>query len=128
MIVSARIFEARELNVSNRIDSRRTRISLSREVDDKINGDSYRRAVRHLPAGAGGMVQWLAHLGLDGDREELRVPDPTRDPAAPRGGLRSLGWDKGGLQCPVVARTFRVFPGADVPVLQRQCPHLRGGL
>ena len=33
-----------------------TRLSLSHEVDDKINVDSYRRAVRHLPAGAGGVV------------------------------------------------------------------------
>ena len=97
-------------------------------MGDKINVDSYRCAVRHLPAGVGGMVQCLARLGLDGDREELRVPDPARDPAAPRGGLRSLGWGTGGLQSPVVARAFHVFLGADVPVLQRKCPYLRGGL
>lgn len=120
-------FEARALTVSNRIISRRTRISLSHEVGDKINVDSYRCAVRHLPAGTSGVVESLACLGLDGDCEEPRVPDPARDPAAPCDDLRSLGWSKGRLQPPVGACAFRVFPGADVPVLQRQCPHLRVG-
>ena len=104
------------------------RVLLSHEVGDKINVDSYRRAVRHLPAGAVGMVWSLARLGLDGDREEPRVPDLARDPADPRDGLRRVGRREGGVQSPVAARAFRVFPGADVPVPQRQRAHLRGGL
>ena len=105
-----------------------TRVLLSHEVDDKINVDSYRRAVRHLPAAVGGVVWSLARLGLDGDREEPRVPDLARDPADPRDGLRRVGRREGGVQSPVAARAFRVFPGADVPVPQRQRAHLRGGL
>lgn len=42
--------------VSNPIFFLIIRVSLSHEVGDKINVDSYRRAVRHLPAGAGGVV------------------------------------------------------------------------
>ena len=104
------------------------RVLLSHEVGDKINVDSYRRAVRHLLAGTGGVVSCLEHVGLDGDREEPRLPDPARDPANPGYGVWSLGRREGGVQPPVVARALRVFPGADVPVSQRQCPHLRGGL
>ena len=105
-----------------------TRVLLSHEVDDKINVDSYRRAVRHLPAAVGGVVWSLARLGFDGDCEEPRVPDPARDPADPRDGLWCLGRREGGVQPPVAARTLRVLPGADVPVPQRQRAHLRGGL
>ena len=44
------------MDVSKSFFLHATRLSLSHEVDDKINVDSYRRAVRHLPAGAGGVV------------------------------------------------------------------------
>lgn len=67
-------------------------------------------------------------LGLDGDREGPRVPDSARDPSGTRDGLWRLGRREGGLQLPVAARTLRVFPGTNVPVPQRQCTHLRGGL
>lgn len=98
------------IDVLKRIIPRRTQISLSHEVGDKINVDSYRRAVRHLPAGTGGVVWCLAGLGLDGDREEPRVPDPARDPSDPCSGVRRMGWREGGLQSPVAARALRVFP------------------
>ena len=44
------------MDVSKRFFLHATRLSLSHEVGDKINVDSYRRAVRHLPAGTGGVV------------------------------------------------------------------------
>ena len=114
--------------VSNPIFFLIIRVSLIHEVGDKINVDSYCCAVRPLPAGAGGLVQLHVLLGLDGHREERRVPDSARDPTDPRDGFRRLGWREGGLQLPVAARSLRMFLGADVPVPQRQCPHLRGGL
>ena len=97
-------------------------------MGDKINVDSYRRSVRHLLAGVRSVVWRLAGLGLDGDREEPRVPDPARDQSTPSDGVWRLGRSQGGVQPPVAARTFRVFLGADVPVLQRQRSHLRGRL
>lgn len=103
-------------------------VSLIHEMGDKINVDSYRRAVRPLHACAGGLVQLHVLLGLDGHRQERRVPDSASDPAGTRDGFRRLGWCEGGLQLPVAARASRVFPGTDVLVLQCQRPVLWGGL
>ena len=114
--------------VSNPIFFLIIRVSLIYEVGDKINVDSYCCAVRPLHAGAGGLVQLHVLLGLDGHREERRVPDSARDPAGTRDGFRRLGWCQGGLQLPVAARTSRVFPRTDVLVLQCQRPVLWGGL
>lgn len=90
--------------------------------------DLYRRDVRHLHAGAGGVVQLHVLLGLDGHREERRVPDSARDPTGTSDGFRRLGWREGGLQLPVAARASRVLPPTDAFVLQCQRPALWGGL
>lgn len=89
--MSCAFLKAYMIDVSKRIIPRRTQISLSHEVGDKINVDSYRRAVRHLPPGAGGMVWRLECLGLDGGREEPRLPDPARDQSTPSDGVWRLG-------------------------------------
>lgn len=114
--------------VSNPIFFLIIRVSLIHEVGDKINVDSYCCAVRPLHAGAGGLVQLHVLLGLDGHREERRVPDSARDPTGTSDGFRRLGWREGGLQLPVAARASRVLPPTDAFVLQCQRPALWGGL
>lgn len=98
------------------------------EVGDKNNLGSYRRALWRLSAGVSTLVQLRASLGFERGREEHRVPDPAGGSADPGDVRRHLGRCEGGIQPPVVGRTIRVLPGTDVPVLQRERPHLRGGL
>ena len=105
-----------------------TDVSSIHEVGDKNNLDSYRRALWHLSAGVSTLVQLRASLGFERGREEHRVPDPAGGPADPGDVRRHLGRREGGVQPPVVGRAIRVLSGTDVPVLQRERPHLRGGL
>ena len=105
-----------------------TDVSSIHEVGDKNNLGSYRRALWRLSAGVSALVQLRASLGFERGREEHRVPDPAGGPADPGDVRRHLGRREGGLQPPVVGRAIRVLPGADVPVLQRERPHLWGGL
>ena len=54
-------------------------------------------------------------------RQSPRVHDPFHCAAAHRDHRCRVGWREGGLQSPLVRRSLRVLPGADVPVFQRQC-------